>query len=96
MKVVGRDKLHAFCALHADARGWIEHWLAEVEAAAWPTTHDIKVMYSSASFLAGNTVIFNVKGNHYRLEATVAYRTAVVVVRWVGTHAEYDARTARR
>lgn len=96
MKVVGREKLDAFCALHSDARGWIENWLAEVETAVWQTTHELRAMYASASFLPKNTVIFNVKGKHYRLETIVAYRTATVVVEWVGTHAEYDARNARR
>jgi len=96
MKVVGREKLDAFCALHNDVRGWIENWLADVEAAGWRTPHELKAMYASASFLPKNTVIFNVKGKPYRLETTVAYRTATVVVQWIGTHAEYDARNARR
>lgn len=96
MNLVGRDKLDAFCRLHRDARGWIENWLGEVEGAAWRTPHELKLAYGSASFLAGNTVIFNVKGNRYRMEVTVAWRVAVVVVQWVGTHAEYDARNARR
>ena len=48
------------------------------------------------SFLGGNIVIFNIKGNEYRLEVIVAYRTSVVVVEWVGTHTEYDVRNRRR
>lgn len=96
MKVVGRNRLEEFCTRHTDARKWIETWLGDVEAAAWATSQQIKERYASASFLAGNAVIFNVKGNDYRLEVTVAYRTAVVVVQWVGTHAEYDVRNKRR
>jgi mRNA interferase HigB len=56
----------------------------------------MKNRYAAASFLAGNIVIFNIKGNDYRLEVTVAYRTGIVVVDWIGTHAEYDARNRRR
>lgn len=46
-------------------------------------------MYASASFLAGNVVIFNVKGNRYRMETLIAYNTATIIVRWIGTHAQY-------
>ena len=96
MKIVGRSHLEAFCSRHGDARKWIEHWLSEVEVANWATSQDIRARYASASFLADNLVIFNVKGNRYRLEVTVAYQTSVVVVRWVGTHAEYDQRHRNR
>jgi mRNA interferase HigB len=96
MKIVGRGVLEVFCSQHTDARRWIEHWLAEVEASTWATPQDIKSRYASASFLAGNRVIFNVKGNQYRLEVTVAYKTAVVVVVWAGTHADYDERNRKR
>lgn len=96
MKVVGRNRLQSFCDKHADARKWVENWLSEVEASSWETSNDIKMQYASASFLAKNTVIFNVKGNDYRMEVTVAYSTGVVSIRWIGTHAAYDKRNNRR
>lgn len=96
MKVIGRDKLDAFCLKHGDARKWIENWLADAEAVNWTVPHQIRSRYSSASFLPANIVIFNVKGNDYRLEVLVAYKTSVVIVQWVGTHAEYDARNKDR
>jgi mRNA interferase HigB len=96
MKVLDRDQLERFCRRHADVRTWIENWLADVEAAAWTAPQDIRRRYASASFLPGNVVIFNVKGNAYRLEATVAYRTGVVIIDWIGTHREYDERNKRR
>ena len=92
MRLVGRDKLDEFCGAHADARSWIANWIADAEMASWQGPQDIKHSYTSASFLPDNLVIFNVKGNHYRLEVQVAYGTGVVVVRWVGTHAEYTKR----
>jgi mRNA interferase HigB len=92
MKVVGRSVLKSLCAKHTDALSWIEHWLSEAEECTWSSPQDIKAKYSSASFLSGNRVIFNVKGNLYRLEVTVAYKTATVVVTWAGSHAEYDKR----
>lgn len=96
MKVLDRERLERFCRKHADARGWIENWLADVENAVWTTPQDIRRYYASASFLAAGVVIFNVKGNVYRLEVTVAYRTGVVAIDWVGTHREYDERNKRR
>lgn len=96
MTIVGRDKLERFCNQRADARRPIESWLAEAATAQWVTPKQIKDRYASASFLAGNIVIFNIKGNAFRLEVTVAYRTGIVIVDWIGTHAEYDARNRRR
>lgn len=92
MKVVGRDKLAAFTQKHADARQWVENWLADTERTIWRTPQDIKGMYASASFLADNVIIFNVRGDNYRLEVQVAYKTSTVVVRWLGTHGEYSKR----
>ena len=96
LKIVGRSHLAAFCIKHPDARKWIEHWLAEVEQATWTAPLHIKSRYPSASFLANNVVIFNVKGNDYRLEVRVAWQSSVVVILWIGTHAEYDLRNRNR
>lgn len=96
MRIVGRERLELFCRKHADARAWLERWLADVELAAWTKPQDIRNQYASASFLADGVVIFNVKGNAYRLEAAIAYRTGTVSIRWTGTHREYDERNRKR
>jgi len=96
MRVVGRQVLDVFCRNHAETRGWIENWLAEAEDADWKMPADIRRQYASASFLAGNVVIFNVKGNAFRLEASVAYRVGVVTIIWAGSHTAYDARNRKR
>ena len=92
MTILGRSKLEAFVRKHRDGRTWIQSWLAEVERAKWRTPQEIKDRYNSASFLPDNTVIFNIKGNHYRLEIQIAYKTKMIVVKWIGTHAEYTKR----
>ncbi|MSQ52704.1 MAG: type II toxin-antitoxin system HigB family toxin [Betaproteobacteria bacterium] len=92
MKLVGREILEEFQQKHADARGPISTWVAEVDSATWRTSHDIRAHYASASFLADNVVIFNIKGNSYRLEARIAYKTSIVVAVWAGTHADYSKR----
>ncbi len=86
MKIVGREVLERFCRKHADGRRWIENWLADVEMAAWNSPHDVRKRYATASFLPGALVVFNVKGNAYRLEVSVAYRTAIVSIHGTPNH----------
>lgn len=92
MRIIGLGVLSAFCDEHADCRKWISNWIRDVQQSEWKTTHDIKARYPSASFLANNVVIFNVRGNEYRLETQVAFGVGVVAIKWIGTHSEYDKR----
>lgn len=92
MKLVGREVIEEFILKHADPRGWVASWVAEVESANWSNPQEIRARYASASFLSDNTVIFDVKGNCYRLETRIAYKTSMVFVLWVGTHADYSKR----
>ncbi|MFQ5787362.1 MAG: type II toxin-antitoxin system HigB family toxin [Thermodesulfobacteriota bacterium] len=92
MTLIGREKLHHFIFKNTDTRNWIENWIADVQNANWQSPRDIKNRYSNASFLANNIVIFNVKGNSYRLQVQIAYKTKKVNVVWIGTHAEYNKR----
>jgi mRNA interferase HigB len=96
MRIVGRERLVRFCTTHSGARRWLSNWVSETEAATWDSSQAIKDHYVTASFLSGNTVIFNVKGNAFRLEVVIAYRAGVVRIDWIGTHAEYDKRHSRR
>lgn len=89
MRILGLPLLVDFKQTHADARGPLEVWQIEVEREDWQTSQDIKRRYRSADFLADSRVIFNIKGNRYRLLVQVRYRNGIVVVEWVGTHAEY-------
>jgi len=93
MKVLGRDKLIKFSGKHANAKGALDAWFNEADGASWKTSQDIKNRFSSASFLADNRVIFNIKGNDYRLVVKVRYQNDIVVIEWVGTHAEYDKKS---
>jgi mRNA interferase HigB len=92
MRIVGRDDLQKFRAKHPDCRGWITNWLADTERASWRVSQDIKDRYVTASFLADNIVVFNVRGNEYRLVTRVVYRSNLVVILWIGKHADYDKK----
>ncbi len=92
MRILGLPLLQQFKQSHADARGPLDAWQIEVERNQWNTSQDIKKLYRSADFLADNRVIFNIKGNRYRLVVQVRYRGGWVVVEWIGTYAEYDKK----
>ncbi len=92
MRVIGTDKIDTFCRKHTDGCGQVKAWLSEAKEAVWRTPQDIKDCYASASFLHDNIVIFNIKGNHYRLVVKVAFNTQLVLVKWLGTHAEYGRK----
>ena len=96
MKVIGIPKLEKFSKKHASAKPALDAWREDIKQDDWKTPHDIKERYRSADPISDNRVIFNIKGNDYRLVVKVAYRNSFVVVEWVGTHAEYDKQNFRR
>lgn len=90
MKVVGLRKIESFLRRHADVRPSLSAWLYEVEEVEWHSPNDIKARYAHASFLKNNRVIFNTKGNNYRIDTKINYKNKVVIVKRIGTHAEYS------
>jgi mRNA interferase HigB len=93
MILVGKRLLTEFAQRHASARNAMAAWVGEVEAAAWRSSADVKARFGSASFIGSDRVVFNLKGNHFRLDAQVSYSAQIVLVRRIGTHAEYDSWT---
>jgi mRNA interferase HigB len=91
VRVFNRSTVRAFAYAHADARQPIFAWFAEVERASWNGPDDVKTRYPSASFLASNRIVFNIKGNKYRVVVAIKYEFFAVYIRLVGTHAQYDA-----
>lgn len=91
MRVFSQSSLRAFWEKHADAEQQLRAWYAEAVRADWASPQDIKERYRSADFLPGDRVVFNIKGNSYRLIVAIKYPFKAVYVRFVGTHAEYDA-----
>ena len=91
MRVIAVSHLRDFWLKHADAEQPLRAWLAAVQAVKWVKPSDITAQFTTASILKGRRVVFNIKGNDYRLVAAVAYRYGAVYVKFVGTHAQYDA-----
>lgn len=90
MRIIAIKTLRQFWERHADAEGYLTAWFAEANKARWKGPQDILDHYRSADILPDNRVVFNIKGNQYRLVVKVHYNTGLVYVRFVGTHAEYN------
>lgn len=92
MRVLGLDKIEKYKRKHADTRDWFTSWLCEVRDASWQNPQDVKDRYNSASIVNDRKIILNVKGNNHRLEIIVSFKQGTVLVKWIGTHAEYTKR----
>jgi len=92
MHIVALRNLESFWRQqgHRDAEGPLKAWLAEARSAQWASPQEVKNQYASASFLGNKRVVFNIKGNDYRLIVAIAYQMQYVYVKFIGTHAEYD------
>lgn len=90
MRIIARKSLKDFWEAHADSEQALKAWHQEAAASDWKAPSDIKAHYRSADILPDNRVVFNIKGNHYRLIVKIHYNTGIVFIRFVGTHAEYD------
>lgn len=91
MHIVSVPSLQNFGVKHPDAKQAVLAWCDEVKKARWKQPADIKAHYASASILKNRRVVFNLKGNEYRLVVAVAYNVGFVYVKFIGTHADYDA-----
>lgn len=90
MRVIARGTLRDFWQLNPDAEQPLKAWYQEARTATWNSPHDIKQMYSSASVIGDNRVIFNIAGNKYRLIVKFNYDFGIGYIRFIGSHAEYD------
>ncbi|MGD0575261.1 MAG: type II toxin-antitoxin system HigB family toxin [Anaerolineales bacterium] len=90
MRVVNLRLIHQFSAAHPDCKSALDSWVAELQEAEWKTPVDLKRRYPSASVLRGKRVVFNIKGNRYRALTLIDYESGIVIVKELGTHAEYD------
>lgn len=95
MKVLGKDKLKQFYEKHTNSKSALIAWLRDACDSSWSSPQDIKNRYRSADFLSKNRIIFNIKGNNYRLVIQVRYQNGIVAILWVGTHAEYSKKNFR-
>ena len=90
MRVIALSTLREFWRRHPDAEVPLRPWYAIARRAIWRKPADVKAAYRNSSFVANSRVVFNVKGNDYRLVVAVHCNRGMMFVRFVGTHREYD------
>ncbi|MGD8106385.1 type II toxin-antitoxin system HigB family toxin [Pantoea sp. FN0302] len=90
MRIISTATLKNFYQIHNQAEQPLKAWIDEASKAQWKTPQDIKATYSTADFLNNSRVVFNIKGNTYRLIVAIAYKFQAVYIKFIGTHAEYD------
>jgi len=96
LRVIAKKILREFWNKHPDCEQQLKAWYREAENAEWKTPAEIKKDYPSASILQNNRIVFNIKGNSYRLVVRINYYYQMVWIRFIGTHAEYDKIDANK
>jgi mRNA interferase HigB len=90
MRIVSLQTLRTYWEANPDVEQQLRAWHDEVISQKWEQPADIKARYASASILKKRRVVFNIKGNKYRLIVGVAFKVGVVYIKFIGTHKEYD------
>ncbi|MBE9007656.1 type II toxin-antitoxin system HigB family toxin [Fortiea sp. LEGE XX443] len=90
MRIIARSTLREFWETHPDVEQPLKAWYDETSRADWNSPTDIKSTYRNASIIANNRVVFNIKGNDYRLIVYIRYDIKIIFIRFVGTHSDYD------
>ena len=96
MRIISRRTLRVFVesrAGHKDKpalKSAIDAWFSEVSKARWQGMMDVKQLYATASVISSDRIVFNIKGNDYRLVVAVDFEKAIVWIKWIGSHRDYD------
>ncbi len=96
MRIIARRTLRQFVesrAGHRDQKALkaaLDAWFDEVRKARWSSTADVKRLYTSASIISSDRIVFNIKGNAYRLVVAVDFEKGIIWIKWLGTHRDYD------
>lgn len=95
MRIIAKKILRDFWETHVDSEQQLKAWYQETSKAEWLNSNEIKKEYPSASLIPGNRIVFNIKGNHYRLIVKISYEYQMIWIRFIGTHPEYDKTDAK-
>jgi len=89
-RIVAKRTIREFWEKHSDSKEYLQTWYQTVKAAEWKTPNDIKEFYATISILKNSRVVFNIKGNDFRLVAKINYKKKWLFIKFIGTHEEYD------
>jgi len=98
MRIIKESTLSGYCkkSKYQQAEESVKAWIYEVRFSTWSNSNELKAKYRNASILSSKRVVFNIKGNDYRLIVDIEYKLKIVFVVWFGTHKEYDKIDAKR
>lgn len=90
MRIISRKTLISFWEKYSDSEQSLRAWFDEVQNASWSSASELKQQYKNASIITKKRVVFNIKGNHYRLVVDIEYKLGIIFIVWIGSHSEYD------
>jgi mRNA interferase HigB len=90
MRIIALKTLRLFWEQHPDAQQALQAWYRDAKRATWKAPADIRNVYRNASIVGNNRVVFNIRGNQYRLVVAVNYPSGLIYIRFIGTHQDYD------
>jgi mRNA interferase HigB len=96
MRIIARRALRKFLEANAGRkdqpalRAALDAWFDEARRAQWASAAEVKRLYRTASIVTAERVVFNIKGNDYRLIAAIDYQKGIIWIKWVGAHKDYD------
>ncbi len=102
MRIIARKTLRDFVeSLRGNkdqkaVKSALDSWFHEVQNSDWHSPADVTANYGNASIVGSDRVVFNIKGNAYRLVVAVDYHRQIVFIKWLGTHAQYDRIDAKK
>jgi len=97
MRIIKTGTLQDYCrqTRYRSAQKALQAWLYEVKYSSWNNSAELKLKYKNASIIDSKRVVFNIKGNEYRLIVDIEYKMKIVFIVWFGTHKEYDKIDAK-
>lgn len=90
MRIISRNTLIKYWEKYPEIEQALKSWYDEILQAAWTSPNLLKKQFRNASIISNKRVVFNIKGNKYRLIADIEYRIGIVFIVWLGSHKEYD------
>ena len=96
MNVVNRRAIEQCCRKHPDVRAALETWYADLSSNAYQTLPQLKARFGGADYVGNDRIVFNIKGNRYRVVVRINFKAQVVAIRFAGAHAEYDKIDAKQ
>ena len=91
MRIIAKKTLVAFYTMHPGAKTALEEWYEKTENAEWENFSQVRDQFNSADLVGNKRIVFNIKGNDFRLVVLIQFTPKTVYIRFVGTHKEYDA-----